>query len=51
MLASGPIRTDPRTGASEIVESVRELVAEAKDSRTVFVSRPGLSVELRSDGR
>ena len=50
MLASGPIRTDPRTAATNVVDHVRELVAEARDSRAVSVSYPGFSIELRHDG-
>jgi oxaloacetate decarboxylase alpha subunit len=47
MLASGPIRTDPRTSASRIVENVRELVAEAQNARSLSLSQPGLSIKLR----
>jgi oxaloacetate decarboxylase alpha subunit len=47
MIAAGPIPRDPRTSASKIVENVRELVAEARDSRAVSISQPGFSVELR----
>jgi oxaloacetate decarboxylase alpha subunit len=46
MLANGPIRTDPRTSASQIVENVRELVAEAGDVTRVAVSQPGMSIKL-----
>jgi oxaloacetate decarboxylase alpha subunit len=47
MLASGPIRSDPRTSASQIVENVRELVAEANNARALSLSQPGLSIKLR----
>jgi oxaloacetate decarboxylase alpha subunit len=47
MQAAGPVRRDPRTKASNIVESVRELVAEAGDRRAISVSRPGFSLQLR----
>jgi oxaloacetate decarboxylase (Na+ extruding) subunit alpha len=47
MLASGPIKTDPRTSASAIVENVRELVTEANDARSLAISQPGLSIKLR----
>jgi oxaloacetate decarboxylase alpha subunit len=47
MLASGPIRTDPRTAASEIVENFRDLVAEARDASALAVSQPGMSIRLR----
>jgi oxaloacetate decarboxylase (Na+ extruding) subunit alpha len=47
MLASGPIKTDPRTSSSEIVENVRELIAEAKGARAVSVSLPGMTLRLQ----
>ena len=47
MLASGPIKTDPRTSASQIVENVRELVAEARGASSLSLSQPGLSIKLR----
>jgi oxaloacetate decarboxylase alpha subunit len=47
MLASGPIRTDPRTSASQIVENVRELVAEARQASSLSLSQPGLRISLR----
>jgi len=50
MLASGPIETDPRTSSSNIVAAVRELVAEDGDARSVSVSYPGFTLELRRDG-
>ncbi|MCW3019042.1 MAG: Pyruvate carboxylase [Solirubrobacterales bacterium] len=47
MLAAGPIRTDPRTRASEIVEHVADLVAESGSLSHLSLSRPGLSIDLR----
>lgn len=49
MQAAGPIRRDPRTASSNIVESVRELVAEADGRRSISISQPGFSVQLRRD--
>jgi len=46
MLASGPIRTDPRTSASEIVENIRDLIAEAGQVSSISVSQPGMSIKL-----
>jgi oxaloacetate decarboxylase alpha subunit len=51
MLASGPIRTDPRTSASNIVQHVRELVSEARDASSLSLSQPGLSIKLRRHAR
>jgi oxaloacetate decarboxylase (Na+ extruding) subunit alpha len=50
MLASGPIKTDPRTSSSNIVAAVRGLVEEAGDARAVSVSYPGFAMELRRGG-
>lgn len=47
MIAAGPIRRDPRTSASNIVESVRDLVFEANGARSLSISQPDLSIELR----
>lgn len=44
---AGPIRKDPRTASSSIVENIRDLVAEANGSRALSVSKPGLSITLR----
>jgi oxaloacetate decarboxylase (Na+ extruding) subunit alpha len=46
-IAARPIRKDPRTAASNIIENIRDLVAEASGSRVLSVSRPGLSINLR----
>ena len=46
MVANGPIRTDPRTSASEIVENIRDLIAEAGQVRSISVSQPGMSIKL-----
>jgi oxaloacetate decarboxylase alpha subunit len=47
MLAKGPIRTDPRVAASNIVEHVAELVSEAGSLRSISISRPDLSINVR----
>jgi oxaloacetate decarboxylase alpha subunit len=47
MLANGTIKTDPRTSTSQIVENVRELIAEADQATSISVSQPGMSVRLR----
>ncbi|MBS1845334.1 MAG: carboxyltransferase [Actinobacteria bacterium] len=47
MIAAGPVPRDPRTSASEIVENVRRLVADRRDSRAVSIFQPGFSIELR----
>ncbi len=46
MLANGPIRTDPRTSASQIVENVRDLIQEAGEVTSIAVSQPGMSIKL-----
>jgi oxaloacetate decarboxylase (Na+ extruding) subunit alpha len=50
MIAAGPIRTDPRTKAANIVDNVRDLVTEARNSRALAVTQPGFSIELRRNG-
>jgi oxaloacetate decarboxylase (Na+ extruding) subunit alpha len=47
MFAAGPIRTDPRTSASTIVESIADLVHEGKGLKSFSVSQPGFSISLR----
>jgi oxaloacetate decarboxylase alpha subunit len=47
MIAAGPIRTDPRTSAQHIVQSVADLVAEGKSLRRLTFAQPGLSIDLR----
>jgi oxaloacetate decarboxylase alpha subunit len=46
MLANGPIRTDPRTSASQIVENLRDLIQEAGQVTSIAVSQPGMSIKL-----
>lgn len=46
MLGRGPIRTDPRRSANAIVESVAELVREARRSTSFSVTTPEFSVSL-----
>jgi oxaloacetate decarboxylase (Na+ extruding) subunit alpha len=50
MLTAGPIPLDPRTSSSAIVESVRELVDEARDARTLTISKPDMSIRLSRAG-
>ncbi|MGH3951629.1 MAG: carboxyltransferase, partial [Pseudonocardiaceae bacterium] len=47
MLAAGPIRTDPRRSANEIVRHVADLVRESHRATSVSVSGPGMTVALR----
>lgn len=47
MLANGPIKTDPRTSASRIVENLRDLIDESREATSLAISQPGLSVKLR----
>ncbi len=47
MLASGPIRTDPRTSASAIVQNIRDLVDEAQHATSLTISQPGMSLRMR----
>jgi oxaloacetate decarboxylase alpha subunit len=46
VLEGGPLATDPRTKATNVVGAVKELVEEARPYASFRVSRPGLSVEL-----
>lgn len=46
MLAAGPIRTDPRWAASEIVGELQGLIADRTSVTSLSVSRPGLQVTL-----
>ena len=46
MLASGPIRTDPRRTSSRILASVTELIAETNQSRAISVSTPDYALRL-----
>lgn len=50
MLAAGPIRTDPRRSANEIVNFVADLARKPTTASAVRVSRPGLSVQLARHG-
>ena len=47
MLAKGPIRTDPRRSANEIVSFVQDLISEPGSAKSFSVSSPSVSVTLR----
>jgi oxaloacetate decarboxylase alpha subunit len=47
MLASGPLRVDPRRSASNIVQNVTDLLAEAGSLTSISVTQPGFSVAAR----
>ncbi|MEU6643586.1 carboxyltransferase [Saccharomonospora sp. NPDC046836] len=47
MLAAGPIRTDPRTGGSEIVDHIEALIGEKRRAGSLSVTTPEFSVTLR----
>lgn len=47
MLAAGPIRTDPRRAASNVVSELEGLIAERTTLTSLSVTRPGLQVTLR----
>ncbi|MGH9043117.1 MAG: carboxyltransferase [Acidimicrobiia bacterium] len=47
MLASGPPRTEPRTRASELVQSIADLVSSPRSLRQLSVSLPDLSITVR----
>ncbi|MCU1478629.1 MAG: Pyruvate carboxylase, partial [Subtercola sp.] len=46
MIAKGPIRTDPRRSANNIVNEVNDLIAESKSSTSFAVTTPEFSVKL-----
>jgi oxaloacetate decarboxylase (Na+ extruding) subunit alpha len=46
MLAAGPIRTDPRWAASNVVRELQDLLADRPGLTSLSVSRPGLRVDL-----
>jgi oxaloacetate decarboxylase (Na+ extruding) subunit alpha len=46
MIASGPIRTDPRRSANNIVNEVNELIRESRGSTAFSVSTPDFSLSL-----
>jgi oxaloacetate decarboxylase alpha subunit len=48
-IAAGPVRRDPRTQSSNIVESMRELIAESGPSRSLSISTPDFAIELSRD--
>ena len=47
MIAKGPIRTDPRRSANNIVGDVTDLIAESKNSTSFNVSTPDFTVKLK----
>jgi oxaloacetate decarboxylase alpha subunit len=51
MLAAGPIRTDPRRSANEIVNHVADLVAEAGNLTSLSITEPDLRMTLRRKAR
>ena len=46
MLAAGPIRTRPRTGASELLEDLSELVSNPGKANRISVTQPRMSVTV-----
>jgi oxaloacetate decarboxylase alpha subunit len=46
MIAAGPIRTDPRRSANNIVNEVNDLIAESKSSTSFAVTTPDFSLKL-----
>lgn len=50
MLVKGPIRTDPRRSANEIVRYVQDLVREPCTMTSLAISTPQISVKLRKSG-
>ena len=46
MQAAGPIRTDPRRSANNIVNELVDLIAERRTLTSLHVRRPGLEVRL-----
>lgn len=51
MLGKGPIRTDPRWSANEIVNVVADLVRERRNSTSFSISSDDFSVDLRKARR
>jgi oxaloacetate decarboxylase (Na+ extruding) subunit alpha len=46
MLAKGPVRTDPRRSANNIVNAITDLIADPGGSTSFAVSTPEFSVKV-----